>query len=141
MSKLTFTPEQIQVLKANPYVKNGSEKSITYTDEFKRHFVSESLGLKTAKQLFIEAGFDPEMIGESRIKSFASRWRKKYRDEGVLGLKDTRQDYSGRSRKTALTLEQQIEKSQAKILLLGSENDLLKKIRMKRKETRKKRKD
>ncbi|WP_051910527.1 HTH domain-containing protein [Carnobacterium pleistocenium] len=92
------------MLKVNPYVKNVSEKSITYTDEFKRHFISESLGLKTAKQLFIEAGFDPEMIGESRMKSFASR-----------------------PRKTALTLEQQIEKLQAKILLLGAENDLLKK--------------
>lgn len=69
MSKLTFTPEQIQILKANPYVKNVSEKSITYSDEFKRYFVSESLGSKTAKQLFIEAGFDPEMIGKSRIRS------------------------------------------------------------------------
>ncbi|MBT2732258.1 IS3 family transposase [Carnobacterium sp. ISL-102] len=127
MSKLTFTPEQIQVLKANPYVKNVSEKSITYTDEFKRHFVSGSLDLKTAKQLFIEAGFDSEMIGESKIKSFACKWRKRYRDNGVLGLKDTRQDRSGRPRKTVLTLEQQIEKLQAKILLLGEENDLLKK--------------
>lgn len=26
MSKLIFTPEQIQILKANPYVKNVSEK-------------------------------------------------------------------------------------------------------------------
>lgn len=127
MSKLTFTPEQIQILKANPYVKNVSEKSITYSDEFKRHFVSESLGSKTAKQLFIEAGFDPEMIGKSRIRSFAGKWRKRYRDNGVLALKDTRQDSSGRPRKTPLTLEQQIEKLQAKILLLGQENDLLKK--------------
>ncbi|WP_051912550.1 HTH domain-containing protein [Carnobacterium funditum] len=95
MSKLTFVLEQIQISKANPYVKNVSEKSITYSDEFKRHFVSESLNLKTAKLLFIEAGFDPEMIGESRIRSFAGKWRKRYRDNGILALKDTRQDYSG----------------------------------------------
>lgn len=48
MSKLTFTPKQIQFLKTNPYVKNVSEKSITYSDEFKRHFVSESLDSKTS---------------------------------------------------------------------------------------------
>jgi len=85
------------------------------------------LGSKTAKQLFIEAEFDPEMIGKNRIRSFAGKWRKRYRDNGVLALKDTRQDCSGRPRKTPLTLEQQIEKLQAKILLLGQENDLLKK--------------
>lgn len=48
MSKLIFTSEQIRVLRRNPYVKNVSEKSITYSDEFKRHFVSESLDSKTS---------------------------------------------------------------------------------------------
>lgn len=127
MSKLTFTPEQINVLEANPYVKNVTEKSITYSDEFKRHFVSESLDSKTAKQIFSEAGFDLEMIGESRIKAFAKKWRKRYRDSGVLALKDTRKNRSGRPRKTELTPQQQIEKLQAKISLLEQENELLKK--------------
>ncbi|SIN84503.1 Transposase InsO and inactivated derivatives [Carnobacterium alterfunditum] len=127
MSKLTFTPKQIQFLKTNPYVKNVSEKSITYSDEFKRHFVSESLDSKTAKQLFFEAGFDLEMLGESRIKAFSKKWRKRYRDNGVLALKDTRQGHSGGVRKTELTPEQQIEKLQAKISLLEQENELLKK--------------
>ncbi|WP_342746181.1 HTH domain-containing protein, partial [Trichococcus palustris] len=78
MSKLTFTPSQVQILKENQYVKNVSDKSITYTDEFKRHFISETLNMKTTKQIFIEAGFDPEMIGDDRIKSFAKKWRKRY---------------------------------------------------------------
>lgn len=77
MSKLIFTSEQIRVLRRNPYVKNVSEKSITYSDEFKRHFVSESLDSKTAKQIFIEAGFDPEMLGESRIR-FSSTFVSKF---------------------------------------------------------------
>ena len=127
MSKLTFTTEQIKILKTNPYVKNASEKSITYSDEFKRHFVSESLNSKTAKQIFIDAGFNPEIIGESRIKAFAKKWRKRYRDNGVLALEDTRKNFSGRPRNTELTPEQQIEKLQAKISLLEQENELLKK--------------
>lgn len=118
MSKLTFTTEQIKILKTNPYVKNASEKSITYSDEFKRHFVSESLNSKTAKQIFIDAGFNPEIIGESRIKAFAKKWRKRYRDNGVLALEDTRKNFSGRPRNTELTPEQQIEKLQAKISVL-----------------------
>ena len=45
--------------KGEPYVKNVSEKGIAYCDEFKCHFVfeSESLESKTAKQIFIIAGF------------------------------------------------------------------------------------
>lgn len=127
MAKVTFTSEQVQVLEGNPYVKSVSEKSITYTDEFKRHFVSESLNMKTAKQIFIEAGFNPEVIGNSRIKAFAAKWRKKYRDNGILALEDTRKNCSGRPRKTEFTPEQQIKKLQSKIALLEQENQLLKK--------------
>ena len=67
------------------------------------------------------------MLGESRIKAFAKKWRKRYRDNGVLALKDTRQNRSGRPRKTERTPEQQIEQLQAKISLLEQENELLKK--------------
>ena len=35
MGKNYFTAEQIEKLKDNPYVKNISEKSITYTEEFR----------------------------------------------------------------------------------------------------------
>ncbi|SIN99118.1 hypothetical protein SAMN05878443_0841 [Carnobacterium alterfunditum] len=54
MSKLTFTPKQIQFLKTNPYVKNVSEKSITYSDEFKRHFVSEHWTQKRLNNYFLK---------------------------------------------------------------------------------------
>ncbi len=38
MSKITFSKETIELLKQNPYVAKVSEKSITYSDEFKRLF-------------------------------------------------------------------------------------------------------
>ena len=66
------------------------------------------------------------MIGNSWIKAFAAKWRKKYRDNGILALEDTRKNFSGRQRKTELTPEQQIEKLQSKIALLEQENQLLK---------------
>ena len=34
MGKYYFTKEQLEIFKASPYVKNASEKAITYTDEF-----------------------------------------------------------------------------------------------------------
>lgn len=127
MTKKTFTTKQVEHLKSNQYVKNVSEKSITYTDEFKRHFVSESLDNKTAKQIFSESGFNPEIIGNTRIQAFSKKWRRRYRDGGALALKDTRKEGSGRPRKTDVTPAQEIEKLQAKISLLEAENNLLKK--------------
>ena len=35
MSKKLFTPQEIEQLKQNDYVKSVSEKGITYTKEFK----------------------------------------------------------------------------------------------------------
>lgn len=46
MSKICFTPEQIEELKHNPHVLNVSEKSITYTDAFKRAFIEEYLKVR-----------------------------------------------------------------------------------------------
>ena len=128
MSKITFIPEQVAAFRANPYVETASEKSITYTDELKRHFVSETLLGKTAKQIFEEANFPVGVLGEERIKAFAKKWRKRYREVGMLSLEDTRKHHSGRPRKTERTPEQEIKRLESRILLLEQEKELLKKV-------------
>ena len=58
MGKNYFTSEQVEQLKKNKYVKHVSEKSITYTEEFKEVFIDEyNLG-KIPSQILIEMGFD-----------------------------------------------------------------------------------
>ena len=89
--------------------------------------MSESLNGLTMKEIFSESGFNPEVLGDYRMKSFAKKWRNKYREHGVSALKDTRVENLGRPRKSVLTPEQQIEKLQSKITLLEEENNLLKK--------------
>ena len=42
MSKKLFTPQEIEQLKQNEYVKSVSEKGITYTKEFKENFITMS---------------------------------------------------------------------------------------------------
>lgn len=49
MSKITFDKETIELLNENPYVVKVSEKSITYSDEFKRLFIEEYLKGKHLK--------------------------------------------------------------------------------------------
>ena len=49
-------------------------------------------------------------------------------EEGVLGLKDTRQMKSGRRLNRELTVEEKTAKLEAKLKLLEAENELLKKV-------------
>ncbi|PWI21346.1 IS3 family transposase, partial [Kurthia zopfii] len=63
MTKYYFTREQQEQLKCNPNVQAVSEKAITYTDAFKRHFIAEYEKGKVPREIFEEAGLDIELIG------------------------------------------------------------------------------
>ena len=108
MSKKTFSEQDIEILSKNKYVKNVSEKSITYTNEFKIHFIAEYNNKKLPRNIFEEAGFDINIIGLKRIKCASSRWRTAYKENGVLGLDDTRRKNSGRPRQRELTKDELI---------------------------------
>jgi transposase len=130
MSKILFTDKEIKNLSNNSYVKSLSTKGITYTDEFKRIFISESEKGKLPRQIFEENGFDVDIIGIVRVNRAAYRWRAAYNESGVLGLRDTRKDHSGRPTKRELSLEEKNVKLEAQIQLLRAENELLKKLDM-----------
>ena len=128
MSKKHFSKENIDILSKNKYVKKVSEKGITYTNEFKLHFIAEYEIGKTPKQIFKDAGFDIGVIGIERIKSASSRWRKSYKINGILGLEDTRTLNSGRTLNRELTLEEILAKKDAEIKYLKAELELVKKL-------------
>jgi len=130
MSKKVFTEKEIKQISNNPYVKSVSSKGITYTDEFKRIFITEYDKGKLSRQIFEECGFDVEVIGIKRVKSASERWRNAFRENGVCGLKDTRSESSGRPLKRELTLEEKYARLEAQNNLLKAENELLKKIQL-----------
>ncbi|WP_282439856.1 IS3 family transposase [Gottfriedia acidiceleris] len=134
MSDKIFTDKEINLLSKNQHVKSVSSKGITYTDEFKRIFISENKKGKLPRQIFEECGFDIEVIGMKRVQAAGSRWRSAYRENGELGLRDTRSDSSGRPLNRELTLEEKNARLEAEINLLKAENELLKKIRFLRRE-------
>lgn len=84
MSNKPFNEKQIKQLLSNPYVKSVGTKGITYTDEFKRMFISENEKGKFPRQIFEEHGFDIDIIGMKRVKSSGKRWRTAYRKNGVV---------------------------------------------------------
>lgn len=67
MSVIYFTDEQVEVLRKNPYVKNVSSKSITYTEEFKVYFHNKHSNGYGPTKIFSDAGFDINIIGATRI--------------------------------------------------------------------------
>lgn len=123
MGKNYFTSEQVEQLKKNKYVKHVSEKSITYTEEFKKVFFYEyNLG-KIPSQILIEMGFDLKVLGNSRITAISKRVRKQA--ERPEGFKDTRAEFSGRPRTKDLTQEELIERQKQEIELLKAKVEFL----------------
>lgn len=110
MSKITFTSREIKLLQKNPNVQRVSERSITYTDAFKNRFIDEYMTGKLPRQIFMEGGFDVDLIGMKRIEQSAYRWKKAYETNGLLGLTDSRKTASGRPLKRELSPSEVIKR-------------------------------
>lgn len=128
MSKIIFSTKEIKTLQKNPNVQRVSERAITYTDAFKSKFMDEYLTGKLPRQIFIENGFDVDVIGMKRIEQSAYRWKQAYEKNGLLGLTDTRKTGSGRPLERELTPSEVIERQEARIKLLEGQVELLKKL-------------
>lgn len=126
MSKMLFTDSQVKKLSKNKWIKNISNKGITYTDEFKYKLVKECEDYKKFPQdVFRECGIDPEIVGKTRYSNAANRWRRQYKATGEI--KDTRKESSGRPLNRKLSDKEKLERAEARIKLLEAENELLKK--------------
>jgi transposase-like protein len=126
MSKILFTDTQVKKLSKNKWIKNITNKGITYTDKFKYKLVKECENYKKFPQdVFRECGIDPDIVGISRIHNSAFRWRKQLKANGEIS--DTRSTKSGSNLKHELTDKEKLERAEAKIKLLEAENELLKK--------------
>lgn len=130
MSKRHFTKEEIDTLKKNKYVKRVGPKGITYTDEFKVFAITEYEKGSVSTVIFEKAGFNTAVLGESRVYGALKRWRKAYRNNGVMGLRDRRKGRSGRPRERTLSSEQRLKRQEARIKYLEMELEFQKKLDM-----------
>lgn len=130
MDKYSFSNEEINELGKNKYVKHITNKTISFTKEFKEHFINESNNGKGPTRIFVESGLNPYIIGSERIKGFSKRIKNKYKTTKALddnrGKKST-----GRPRKEIkkeLTDKEKLEHLEHENLMLKAENELLKKM-------------
>ncbi|MEW9678041.1 HTH domain-containing protein [Lentibacillus sp. L22] len=121
-----FSDKQIEELKRNPYVDKVSNKAITYSEAYKRHFMHELDQGKFPTQIFREAGFDTQVIGKERIKSFSRRIRKMA--DRTEGFTDLRTQHSGRRQTKERTPDEEIAYLKHKVALQKQQIDALKKM-------------
>ena len=123
MSKKLFTDVQVKKLSKNKWIKNVTNKGITYTNEFKYKLVKECENYKKFPQeVFRECGIDPEIVGKGRIEASAHRWRKQLNYIGKIT--DTKTTNSGNTLKRELSDKEKLKRAEARIKLLESENEL-----------------
>lgn len=84
MAAKVFTEEQRQILSRNPNVESVEKTRIIYTEAFKSYYVKKYLSGKKPTEIFIEAGFDPAILGNKRIERASARWRKLYADGQLI---------------------------------------------------------
>ena len=137
MGNRLFTSEQIEDLLRNPNVTKCSEKSISYSGEFKASVLRQNRqdGI-SAKQIFINAGFDLGVIGVFAPKECLSTWRKIVKKSGEGALMAERRGKTpggGRPRTTSMTDARRIEMLEATVAYLKAEKAYLMKLRAQRK--------
>lgn len=131
MSKKLFSKTEQDYLSKNKFVMKVSDKAITYSDEFKQIFIDQYIEGKTPREIFEAHGFTIDVLGMKRVEQSADRWKKAYEKNGIIGLADSRKASSGRPLRREMTPEETIAKQDARIKLLESQLELLKKADMK----------
>jgi transposase-like protein len=133
MSKRIFNEEQIRELLTNTNVSRCSNKSITYSKEFKvlavKKYYEEGY---SPNMIFKESGFDVKLIGQDVPNDCLCRWRKIYRMKGEDKLRvEARGKHrgGGRPRTKDLTEADKIKRLEIEVAYLKAENDFLAKLR------------
>lgn len=73
MRSQAFTDEEVKVLRENKYTAFVSNSSIRFTLEFKEMFLQKKTEGVPARRIFLEAGYDVDILGTSRIKNISKR--------------------------------------------------------------------
>lgn len=127
--KHLFTDEQISDLAANPNTLFVNRNMIRFTVEFKRYLLKEIEKPDiTLKKAFINAGYDPDVLGEYRIRRTLEIIRKEAKSP--KGLHETgksksqlvKEDLTKKHMKTA------IKELQEEVVRLQQQVEFLKKI-------------
>ena len=128
MNKRIFTAEQLKLLRSNENVAKCSERQLVYSRDFKLKAVRLRLEERMPiREIFRQAGFDLNVIGQFAPKDCLKRWGQIYKAKGRIGFEPKP---IGRPK----TRDDKIKRLEAQVAYLKAENDFLAKLRAKRAE-------
>lgn len=126
-----FSKDQVERFKKNPNVKYVSERSISFTEEFKEEFWIRYSNGELPGQILLSIDIDPKALGRRRMSNIVQRI--KMEANRVDTFKDTRHNNRGKYSKMSaeeMTPEQELEYLRNKVEYLTQENEFLKKIEL-----------
>ena len=127
MKRYPLPKEYVKELNENIYVERATEWTVSFTAEFKQLAYDEYYRGKSMREIFTEAGFDVEKLGEKRIQNFRSHLMDKADDE--RGFADKRKEKSMQAPpSTEAQMMKRIRELEHRNAYLEQENDFLKKI-------------
>ncbi len=139
MSKRIFNQQQINEMLNNNNIIKCSDKSITYSKDFKIKAVAQYCEGMSAKDILKQAGFDLAVIGKDTPKRCLMRWLKIFRKRGAEKLSTDGRGKEkgvgmGRPKLKGITDAEKIKKLELTVAYLKAENDFLIKLQAKRAE-------
>lgn len=134
MGKRNLNEEEIVALLKNKNVVNCSNKSITYSNEFKVLAVKQYKEGVSSRTIFEEAGFDLKILGKDTAYDRVKEWNRIVRKKGELSLHSENRGRGspGRPKLKGLTDKEKLEYLEAKVAYLKAENEFLTQLRKKR---------
>lgn len=131
MAGRLLSSEDRAKISQNKNVLRVSEKSITYSSDFKVEAVRANLvEQKPPQVIFLDAGFDLDLIGRKTPERCLRRWREVFTQRGESGLSNDQRgrNAAGRPLKRELTVEEKLRRAEARVGYLEKENEFLKKL-------------
>ena len=124
MATKILTEEQVNRLRANPYVDSATNCRISYADEFKTRFIEQYKLGYGPKEIFEEAGFDTAALGAKRIERAADRWRKEYSSA------------TGEALDCALMRKQRVRRSESLKMTVARQAEMISRLQLENAELR-----
>lgn len=129
MKTKRFTEDELTELRNNPYTYKATPGKIQFTAAFKERFWKEYNAGKRPEDIVKDCGYDPEILGRSRINGIQLHIREQFIQDG--GFHEGRRPNAPRDKaenKMSASPEEEIRQLRGEVKYLRQEVDFLKKI-------------
>lgn len=127
MKRRTFTADEINILRNNPYTFKVTTGQIHFTKEFKELFWLNYCSGMTPAQILRKYGYDPKIFGKDRVSGIQAHIKKEAEKDN--GFRDGSSPALKRPSETnAEDPEEMIKQLQCEVKYLRQEVEFLKKI-------------